>query len=329
MPTLEEEVRAGGRVLSLFVNPLNARVLRAHAEGPKRLSELREAVGWSAESTIRAAIANLGDLGAVERVASTGPIRGTMTTITPAGEELLRVADALQAWLHRYPDRPLSLDSEEAKSAVKALAGGWSSALVRELATRPTTLGELNASLPDVSYPALERRLNWMRITGQIEPVEGEGRGVPYRPTEWLLRAIGPLTAAGRCERRYMSVEAPLVTDVEVEAALLLFLPLAPLPHDARGICQLGVQTDCSADPPGEPELAGVTVEVERGTIVAAAPGVSTEPQSWIVSTVDGWLDAVLDGRLDDMRPGGADLQLTIDLVAGLHLGLSVERDPS
>jgi DNA-binding HxlR family transcriptional regulator len=326
VPTLEEEVRAGSRVLSLFVNPLNVRVLRAYADGPKRLSEVRQAVGWSAESTVRTAIANLSDLGAVERAAPAGPSRGAMATITPAGEELLRVADALQVWLHGFPARPLPLGSEEAKSAVKALAGGWSSALVRELATRPTTLGELNARLLGISYPSLERRLNWMLVTGQIEPVESEGRGVPYRPTEWLLRAIGPLTAAGRCERRHMSVESPLVTDLEVEAALLLFLPLAPLPHNAEGICQLAVQTDLKANLLGEPELAGVTVEVRRGEIVTSTPGVSPHPPSWIVSSVDGWLDAVLDGRLEGLRAGGGNLQLAIDLVAGLHLALSVER---
>jgi DNA-binding HxlR family transcriptional regulator len=250
-----------------------------------------------------------------------------MAALAPAGEELLRVGDALQAWLHRYPARPLSLESEEAKSAVKALAGGWSSALVHELATRPTTLGELNARLPDITYPALERRLNWMRITGQIEAIEGEGRGVPYRPTEFLLRAIAPLCAAGRCERRYITVEAPPVSDLEVEAALLLFLPLAPLPDNAEGNCQLAVQTDRIAGDTEEPELAGVTVRVNRGTIVDASPGVSTAPPSWVVSSVDGWLDAVLDGRLDDLRLGGVDLQLSLDLVAGLHLALSIDTD--
>lgn len=324
----QEEIRAGSRVLSLFANPLNVRVLRAYGDGPKRFSEVREAVGWSAESTVRAAIANLCDLGAVERAAPTGRIRGSMTALAPAGEELLRVADALQAWLQRFPTRPLSLDSEEAKGAVKALAGGWSSALVRELATRPTSLGELNARLPDITYPALERRLNWMRITGQIEATEGEGRGVPYRPTEFLLRAIAPLCAAGRCERRYMSIDAPHVTSLEVEAALLLFLPLAPLPHNAEGICQLAVQTDRPAADADEPELAGVTVEVVGGEIDTSSPGVSLQSPNWVISTVDGWLDAVLDGRLDGLRLGGADLQLGLDLVAGLHLGLSVERQP-
>lgn len=329
MPDLgvaQEELRAGSRVLLLFANPLNVRILRAHVDGPRRLSDLGEAVGWFPESTLRSAIGNLAETGAIERLPASDNLRGTRTQITPAGRDLLLVADALQAWLARCPRGPIPLDGEEGKTAVKALAGGWSSALIRELATKPTTLGDLNARLPDTSYPALERRLNWMRMTGQIEAVEGVGRGVPYRPTEWLLRAIGPVTAAGRCERRHMSAAAPPVTDLEVEAALLLFLPLAPLPHDAEGACLLGVQTDPTGDDAEEPELAGVSVVVRRGAIVKAEPGVPPGPPSWIVSTVDGWLDAVLDGRLEEMRLGGTNLQLPVDLVLGLHLALSVSR---
>lgn len=326
MPDLglaQDELRAGGRVLSLFANPLNVRVLRAYAEGPKRISELRDAVGWSPESTLRAAIANLTEVGAVERIDRS--IRASSAMITPAGEELLRVADALQAWLSRYPEGPIELDSEEAKGAVKALAGGWSSALVRELATRPTTLTDLCSQLPDISYPALERRLNWMRITGQIETVESDRRGTPYRPTGWLHRAAGPVTAAGRCERRHMTIDAPPVTEVEVEAALLLFLPLAPLPDQAAGSCQLAVQTDtASAD--GGPELAGVGVEVSAGRVADSHPGVDPDSPTWALGTVDGWLDAVLDGRLENLRLGGRDPQLALDLIAGLHLGLTIDR---
>jgi DNA-binding HxlR family transcriptional regulator len=326
VPELEEEVRAGSRVLSLFANPLNFRVLRAYSEGPKRLSEVRELVGWPADSTLRTVNANLCEVGAIARVEQPGQIRGAMTALSPAGEELLAVADALQAWLARFPDHPIGLDSEEAKGAVKALAGGWSSALIRELATRPTTLGDLNASLLDITYPALERRLDWMRMTGQIEAVSAEGRGVPYRPTEWLRRAIAPLCAAGRCERRLPAFEAPPVTNLEVEAALLLFLPLASLPDHAIGECLLAVQTDPIPGDSEGPTYAGVAVSVAAGEIVAAIPEVRAEPPNWVVSTVAGWLDAVLDGRLDELRLGGANDQLALDLIAGLHMGLADDR---
>lgn len=63
----DEEPRAGSRVLSLFENPLNVRVLRALVAGPTRLADLRKAIGWSAESTIRASISALCEEGALAK----------------------------------------------------------------------------------------------------------------------------------------------------------------------------------------------------------------------------------------------------------------------
>lgn len=321
----QEELRVGSRVLSLFANPLNARVLRAHVDGPKRFADLKLTVGWSAESTLRAVTKDLCEVGALEREMSAGPRGAVATALAPAGEELLFVADILQAWLARFPSGPIALDGEEAKSAVKALAGGWSSTLIRELATAPVTLSELNGRILEISYPSLERRLNWMRMTGQIEAVESEGRGIPYAPTEWLRRAIGPVAASGRCERRHMEAGSPPVTDSEVEAAMLLVLPLAPLPDHASGRCLLATQTD-PVEGEGDGHLAGVTVLIDRGQVVDCVPGIGTSPPCWAIGTPDGWLDAVLNGQIENMRLGGADLQLALDLVAGLHMALTIER---
>ena len=69
--TDEGEIRAGSRVLSLFENPLNARILRAHAAGPQRLAEL-PAKMVAPPTTLRAALSNLRDVGALERRARGG-----------------------------------------------------------------------------------------------------------------------------------------------------------------------------------------------------------------------------------------------------------------
>ncbi|HZO05794.1 MAG TPA: winged helix-turn-helix transcriptional regulator, partial [Solirubrobacterales bacterium] len=126
----EEEVRAGSRALALFANPLNARVLRAHMEGPRRLSDVQEVIGWSAESTIRAAISNLCEVGALEKQRVGDSARAVATDLSEVGKELLFVADELETWLARNPAGPIAPDSEGAKRAVKALAGGWNSTLV-------------------------------------------------------------------------------------------------------------------------------------------------------------------------------------------------------
>jgi DNA-binding HxlR family transcriptional regulator len=322
----DDEVRAGSRVLSIFGNPLNTRILRAHAAGSQRFNELQEKVGWSAQSTVRAAVSSLCAFGALTKEMVSDSPHAVATALTPAGEEMLFVADEVEAWLALCPDGPIAVESEEAKGAVKALAGGWSSTLMRVLANRPFTLTELGSLIPGVNYPALERRISWMRTTGQIEPAEKEGRATPYVVTDWLRRAIAPLCAAGRCERRHMEAESAPITEVEVEASFLLAVPLAPLPESAGGTCMLTVQTDPVEPGKGNPELAGVTIEVEQGKVLDCVPELNAGPPTWAVGTPETWLDVAIDGQIGDLRVGGADPQLAIDLVSGIHFALFADR---
>lgn len=318
----EEELRAGSRVLSLFENPLNVRVLCAHKEGPTRLADIRKAIGWSAESTIRASITTLCEEGALVKERLGESSQAVTTELSPAGHELLFVADVLESWLARFPAGPIAPDSDEGKTAVKALAGGWSTTLIREMANRPITLTELSNAIPDVPYPVLERRVQWMKLTGQIEPVKRRGRGTPYVVTDWLRRAIAPISVSGRTERRHFDTDVGPITDIEVEAAFLMAIPLAPLPPHADGSCLLVAQTDVTPVDEENPQLAGVTVVVERGEVVSCWTDVDSRPPTWGVGTADAWLDAVIDGRLEDLRIGGANPQLALDLAAGLHLAL-------
>jgi DNA-binding HxlR family transcriptional regulator len=319
-------IRAGSRVLAPFENPLNTRVLRAHADGPKRLTELQELVRRSAQTTVRVAVANLCALGALSKQSVGDSSAAVATALTLAGSEMLFVADEVEAWLRRCPDGPIPLESEEAREAVKALGGGWSSTLMHVLASRPFTLSELDGQIPGVSYPSLERRVSWMRTSGQIEPVEKEGRGTPYVVTDWLRQAIAPLCAAGRCERRHMGEGSGPITAVEVEASFLLSVPLAPLRRRAQGSCMLAVQTDPVEPDEAEPRLAGVTVEVEHGQVASCVPEIGAEPTTWAVGAPEGWLDVVIDGSLEDLRIGGLNPQLALDLVTGIHFSLFVDR---
>lgn len=316
--------RAGSRALSLFANPLHASVLRAHLDGPQRLFGVQAAVGPTAESTVRAAISNLWRVGALER-ANDGPTRRSVTSLSPAGEDLLFLADELDAWLARAPAGPIEPGGEEAKGAIKALAGGWSSTLIRELAGQPVTLSELDEAIPEVSYPMLERRIGWMRRTGQIEAVERVGRGTPYVVTDWLRRAIAPLSVSGRCERRHFEGSPP-ITEVEIEAAFLMSLPLAQLPPQAGGACLLAAQADLKQDEAPKNPLAGVTVEVWGGEILSCGSSLASAPPTWAVGNPDAWLDAVIDGEIGDLRLGGEQPQLALDLVAGLHNALFLDR---
>jgi DNA-binding HxlR family transcriptional regulator len=317
--------RAGSRALSVFANPLNAHVLRAHIGGPQRLYGVQAAVGSSAESTVRAAISNLCEIGALERSNDGSSSRAVATSLSPAGHDLLFLADELEVWLTRASPGPIESGSEEAKGAIKALAGGWSSTLIRELAGRPVTLAELDEAIPEVSYPMLERRINWMRMTGQIEPVQREGRGTPYVVTDWLRHAIAPLCVSGRCERRHLSEGTSPITEVEIEAAFLMAIPLSRLSPHTSGTCVLAAQTDPSqGEQPAA--LAGVTVEVRHGEVVFCGPSLASAPPTWTVGSPDAWLDAVIDGEILDLRIGGEKPQLGLDLAIGLHAALFLDR---
>lgn len=320
------EARAGTHVLGIFENPLNTRILRAHADGAKRFAELERKVGWSAPTTLRAAVSRLCDLGALRKLTVRASPYAVATALTRLGEEMLLVAAELEAWLGHCPQGPAALDGEVAKVVIKALGGGWNSTLMRALSSAPVGLVELSRLIPDVSYPALERRMGWMRSTGQIEPVETGERSTPYIATRWLRQAVAPICVAGRCERRHMGEVSPRATSVEVETAFLLAVPLAPLRGDATGCCMLGVQIESDDVATDGPVLAGVTVDLAGGELLFCEPARDAEPPTWAVGPSTAWLDAVIDGSIEGLRIGGADPQLALDLIAGIHCGLFTDR---
>lgn len=299
-------------------------MLRAHQEGPQRLGDLRRQIDWAAEATIRGALSCLRDLGALEKRRAEQARNAVATALTPAGEDMLIVSRVLEEWLARSPHGPIAIGDGHVTVAVKALAEGWSSTLMRALATTPLTLTELSELISDISYPSLERRIAWMRTVGMLSPLPREPRGTPYEPTDWLRRAIAPLCVAGRCERRHLE-DAPPITDVEVEAAFLMALPLVGLPQTARGGCLLASRTDPAEDEDegdDETALAGVAVEVAAGEIVSITVELQAEPATWAIGTSAVWLDATIDGRIESLRIGGRNPQLGLDLAQGLHLAL-------
>ena len=311
--------RSGTRVLELLANPLNLRLLRAHTGGRQRLPQLQEQIGWPPQSTLRVAIRNLRDIGVIEKHVLPGAPYTVENEITPAGRDLLAVAAILETWLSHAPAGPLEPESNAAKAAVKALAAGWSSHILSMLAAHPSTLSDLDRSIPEATYPSLERRLTRMRVTSQIEPVAGEGRGTPFVATEWLRRSVAPLAAAMRWEHRHLE-GGPGVAGNEIETLLLLgaALPL-PLPPSVEGEAFLGVPDAAGT---GEGTPFGAMVAVEGGKVVSAMPGDDSSPGTWALGTPENWLAALLDGDLESIRFGGTDPQLARNIAEGIHFAL-------
>lgn len=312
----EQRYRAGERALTVLATPLNLTILRALAERPMRLAELRRETGLPAQTTLRGHLASLGEIGVIDKRPTEQMPYAVENQLTPMGLELLDVADRLEGWLEQAPDGGISLDTSGAKGVIKAFIDGWGSTIMRRLAWTPMSLTELDRRIAELSYPALERRLASMRMAGLIEARPSQGAGTPYTVTEWARKGIAPLAAAGRCELLHMRERATPVTPVDIEAAFMLATPLVGLPMDAAGSCQLEVESE----EPGE--AAGVTVMVEGGRVVACDSELGPSPVAFAIGSTAKWFNAVNDGELGELRFGGGR-HLAEGLVRGLHAALS------
>jgi DNA-binding HxlR family transcriptional regulator len=316
-------VRAGGTVLSLIAGPLSVPILRAHLEGPLRLPDLRERIGGAAQTTLRGQVGNLRAIGALERHVRSGMPYTVENELTEVGRGVLGVATIVEGWLAQAPQGSIPLGSEPAKGAIRALVGAWGSTTLRALAARPLSLTELSSVIPDLSYPALERRLSAMRAARQIELRPEGGRGAkPYAVTEWTRQAVGPLTAAGRCECEHLAELTEPLTRIDIEAAFLLAVPLVDLTVNYSGSCLLAVDTGSGNEGESRERLAGVHVEIKEGDVASCVSRLKQEPSTWALGTVSSWLDAILEGRLDRLRMGGDDPKLATALIEGMYAAL-------
>jgi DNA-binding HxlR family transcriptional regulator len=312
-------VRPGSRALSIFAYALNAKTLRAHAERPLRSSDLEQMIGWAPQTSLRAAVGNLCELEVLAKREPPGATKGVLTELTPAGRDLLAVADRLERWLARAPAGAIALDSAAAAGAIRALTASWDSRVVRVLAERSLTLTQLNAEIAEISYPALERRLARLRSTNLIVPIAGSGKGKPYEVSDWLRHSIAPLSAAARWECRHIPGKVEPISHTEVEAAFLLTLPLVKFSSESTGACALAVLTSPAPDGEEEREVAGITLGVRGGEVVSCVSTADSNPKTWALGTSDDWLDAVIDGSFEVLRVRGERPQLPLHIVREFH----------
>lgn len=294
-------VRSGAQTLLLLAVPLNVRILEALRTGETGQVDLLRSCGSPAQSTLRAQLRRFVEAGIVEQ-RRRNRFPGALTyELTPAGRDLHELATALRNWLGRAPQGPLELGSGEAKAAIRAMADGWSSTLLRAIAGGPRSLTELDALISSLNYPSLERRLTAMRLVGLVSARDSTGRGTPYGATPWLRSGIAPLIAAMRWERNHDQA-APPPTRLDVEAVFLLALPLIRLPGDAAGTCRLAVELNNVDE---SRRFAGVLIEIAGGSIASCVTGVRGEADAWAVGPVGAWLAAFTAGDTASMELGG------------------------
>lgn len=274
-------------MLALLASPLNIEILQALEQEDMGALDLRRAVGSPPQSTMRLYSQGLTELGVIDRRCQSTFPPVVEYALTDAGRALLKVRDYLQAWLSLAPEGGISVGTPAAKHATRALVEGWSTSIVRALAARPYSLTELSKTNNQTSYPALERRLSAMRLVNQVEPHPGEGRGTPYKATEWLRQAVVPLVSATAWERKYLPEATARIGRLDVEAALLLAVPLMELPGDTSGVCRLAVEMQGGK----EATFAGVVVTIENGHLVHCSVRLDgRDVDAWAAGSAMAWL---------------------------------------
>lgn len=294
-------MRAGGRALTLLATPLNVDVLTALEAAPHSMGDLRQAVGSPPQTTMRNQLRTLSQLGVLETRRQAGFPMAVDYALAPSGNELLEVSRILWDWLAGAPGGSLEPGTVAAKSAIKALVGGWSSAIVRALAARPLSLTELNRVIPAVSYPSLERRLTAMRLCEQIERVDARGATRRYSVTRWLRRAVAPIVAATRWEHRAVPGQTKALGRFDAEAVFLLSAPLASLDEGFSGLGRLAIEFGT-----GEAtHFGGVMVEMDKGRAVSCVSKLEGNPSMWLVGPPSAWMDALIGKGFDRLELGG------------------------
>lgn len=310
-------MRSGAQTLVLLAAPVTGSILRTLTAGPARQTELRRAAGSPAQTTLRAQLQRLEEIGAVERHRRDRFPGALVCELTPAGRELGLVLDALERWLQAAPAGPLSLAESPARAAVKALAEGWSTTMLRVLASGPRSLTELDGLIASISYPSLERRLVALRLAGLVEPVAAMNgsRRTPYAVTRWLRLGLAPLAVACRWERRNRSTETPAITRIDIETACLLAVPtLDRRDGGISGSFRFAVETVAGR----AKGSVGVVFGIENGALGSCTTSLEGPVDAWALGSAPAWLDAVIDLDLDRIELGG-DAGLARAAIESLH----------
>ncbi|HEX6689474.1 MAG TPA: winged helix-turn-helix transcriptional regulator [Solirubrobacterales bacterium] len=310
-------VRSGAQTLVLLASPLSGLILRALSEGARSQADLRRETGAPAQTTLRSQLKRLAAMGTIEKHRRNRFPGVLEYDLTASGRDLLFVVDALERWLERAPHGPLLLNSSAGSAAIATLADGWSTTMLRVLASGPLSLTELDRIIGSLSYPSLERRLAAMRLAGQIEARSGNGRSTPYAVTDQLREAVAPLAAAARWERRHRPHTTAPVGRLDVEAIFLLAVPLVRLPQGLSGTCWIAAEI-----PSGKgSRAAGITVQVDNGEIGSYSTDPEQHPTAWALGPPAAWLSALIECDAADLELGG-DRRLARALSDGLHRAL-------
>lgn len=270
-------MRAGAQLLMMATDPINRGILRTALEHPVEVEP------------------------------------GRSFRVSSGGREALFVAFVVERWLQNAPHGPVPFDGPEAEGTVAALAESWSATVVHMLAREPMTVPELDTVIEGLGRRAVERHLEAMQSTGQVEALAESGEAI-YALTDWARAGIAPLIASARLERRNPMEGMAPIDALDVDAGFRLSLPLLTLPMELSGICRLGLNLDETE----RSAMTGVTARIEEGRVVSCHDGLDIKANAWAAATAADWLDTVVEPDAKRVRTGG-DRWLSGALLDSLH----------
>lgn len=306
----------------MLAEPLNLAILKSLAEGPRSQAEVLRIAGSPAQTTLRGRLRRLIEVGAIARHRRNRFPGALRVELDDAGRELLAVVGVLEHWLQRAPSGPLEPGSSAASAAIRALAEGWSTAMLRALAAGPRSLTEIDGLIASMSYPSLERRLTAMRLAGLVVPHQGSGRGTPYAVTDWAREGMSAMLAAIYWERAHRRATTTPLTRLDAEALFLLTVPRLRLSDGLAGACRLAIEIQQD----DRRSLAGVTVEVEGARVVSCVTRLQGASDAWALGPGGAWLRAILQLDSSGLELGGRR-RLAAELIETLHGSLFGDLD--
>jgi DNA-binding HxlR family transcriptional regulator len=225
----------------------------------------------------------------------------------------LFVPSVVERWLQDAPHGPVPFDGAEAEWTVETLAESWSATVLHMLAREPMTVPELDTAIAGLGRHAIERHLEAMRATGQVESLAESGEPI-HALTDWARAGIAPLIASARLERRSPMEGMAPIDPLDVDAGFRLSLPLLTMPMELSGICRLGLNLDETQ----RSAMTGVTARIEEGRVIACHDGLNIKANAWAAATAADWLDTVVEPDAKRVRTGG-DRWLSGAVLDSLH----------
>jgi DNA-binding HxlR family transcriptional regulator len=316
------KVPTGGTALALLAIPRNGAILRQLSDGPQSLGEMRQEGEVAPQTTLRKYLKGLEDDGLLVRRGRKDFPGMVEHALTASGEGMLIVIAALESWLAEKPRGSLLFDGAAGQSAIKSLSESWSSTVLQTMAVGPISLTGLANEIRTVSYPAVERRLSSMRMTGQVEASPEPGKATPYALTEWMQRGVAPLAAAVRWEQGHLPGAVQPMSRVEIDTAFLLAMPLLRVESSMAGSCRMDVRMDDDEEGP-----AGASAVVVKGKVISCAVARDDLSDSWATGSQPDWAETLTSSSSRQLTFGG-DQPLGRALLDDLRLLLFPSAPP-